>query len=193
MPETARFPPALVALVPVCYDKTQVVRQQSESKFPKFQRSFLERHGKGMSLFVTQLHFRPFPAPHFIKRPVVFDAHFLVLIVKAVGQARFSSSDIDGLCGVKIIKLAFIKLVALTVGDKFLFFAFLLYLPYGKERHFVPVVNGNVQPCKMIVACPISSFTAFKHIPKGQAVVIEDTENIITPSACHHEITAKPL
>ena len=39
----------------------------------------------------------------------------------------------------------------------------------------------------------ISSFTAFKHIPKGQAVFIKDTENIITPPACHHEITAKPL
>ena len=28
---------------------------------------------------------------------------------------------------------------------------------------------------------------------QGQAVVIEDTENIITPHACHHEITAQPL
>ena len=146
-----------------------------------------------MSLFITQLHFRPFPTPDFIKRPVVFAAHFLVLVIKAVGKPRFSSPDIDGLCGVKIIKLAFIKLVALTVGDKFLFLAFLLYLLYGKEQRFVPVVNGNVQPCEVIIACPVSAFTAFKHIPKGQAVVIEDTENIITPSAYHHEITAKPL
>lgn len=74
-----------------------------------------------MSLFITQLHFRPFPTPDFIKRPVVFAAHFLVLVIKAVGKPRFSSPDIDGLCGVKIIKLALVKMVALTVGDKFLF------------------------------------------------------------------------
>ena len=146
-----------------------------------------------MSLFITQLHFRPFPTPDFIKRPVVFAAHFLVLVIKAVGKPRFSSPDIDGLCGVKIIKLALVKMVALTVGDKLLFFTFLLYLLYGKERRFVPVVNGNVQPCEMVVSSPISPFTASEHIPKGQAVVIEDTENIITPPACHHEITAQPL
>ena len=45
----------------------------------------------------------------------------------------------DSLCSVEIVKLAFIKVVALTIGDKFLFFAFLLYLLYGKERRFVPV------------------------------------------------------
>ena len=146
-----------------------------------------------MSLFITQLHFRPFPTPDFIKRPVVFAAHFLVLVIKAVRQARFSSPDINGLCGVEIIKLALVKVIVLTVGNKFLFFAFLLYLLYGKERRFVPVVNGNVQPCEMIVARPISSLTAFKHIPKGQTVLIKDMENIITPSACHHEITAQPL
>ena len=91
LPETARFPPALVALIPVCYDKTQVVRQQSESQFPNLQRSCLKCHSKGMSLFITQLHFRPFPTPDFIKRPVVFAAHFLVLVIKAVGKPRFSS------------------------------------------------------------------------------------------------------
>ena len=123
-----------------------------ESQFPNLQRSCLKCHSKGMSLFITQLHFRPFPTPDFIKRPVVFAAHFLVLVIKAVGKPRFSSPDIDGLCGVKIIKLALVKMVALTVGDKFLFFTFLLYLLYGKERRFVPVVNGNVQPCEMVVS-----------------------------------------
>ena len=48
--------------------------------------------------------------------------YFLILVIKAVGQSRFTSTDINSLCGVEIIKLAFIKVVALTIRDKFLFF-----------------------------------------------------------------------
>ena len=55
---------------------------------------------------------------------------FLILVIKAVGQSRFSSTNINGLCGVEIIKLTFVKVIALTIRDKFLFFAFLLYLTH---------------------------------------------------------------
>ena len=39
-----------------------------------------------------------------------------------------------------------VKVVALTIRDKFLFFAFLLYLLYGKEWLFVLIINGNIKP-----------------------------------------------
>ena len=99
-------------------------------------------------------------------------------------------TPINGLCGVEIIKLAFVKVVALTIRDKFLFFAFLLYLLYGKEWLFVLIINGNIQSCEMEIIQSVSSLTASEHIPKSIIPTVENTENIITTSASHNKITA---
>jgi cellulose synthase/poly-beta-1,6-N-acetylglucosamine synthase-like glycosyltransferase len=80
--------------------------------------------------------------------------------------------------------------VALTIRDKFLFFAFLLYLLYGKKWLFVFIINGNIKPCEVEVILSVSSLTMFEHIPKSTIPTVENTENIITPSAGHNKITA---
>ena len=81
-------------------------------------------------------------------------------------------------------------MVALTIRNKFLFFAFLLYLLYGKEWLFVLIINGNIKPCEMEIIQSVSSLTMFEHIPKGIIPTVENTENIITTSASHNKITA---
>ena len=81
-------------------------------------------------------------------------------------------------------------MVALTIRNKFLFFAFLLYLLYGKEWLFVLIINGNIKSCKMEVIQSVSSLTMFEHIPKSTIPTVENTENIITTSASHNKITA---
>ena len=107
---------------------------------------------------------------------------FLILVIKAVRQSRFTSTDINSLCGVEIIKLAFIKVVALTIRDKFLFFAFLLYLLYGKEWLFVLIINGNIKPCEMEIIQSV--FSTVGIIPLGicSNIVSEDTDWIISIS-----------
>ena len=70
------------------------------------------------------------------------------------------------------------------------FFAFLLYLLYGKEWLFVLIINGNIKSCEMKIIQSVSSLTASEHIPKGIIPTVENTENIITTSASHNKITA---
>ena len=69
-----------------------------------------------------------------------------------------------------------------------IFFAFLLYLLYGKEWFFVLIINGNIKPCEVEIIQSISSLTTSEHIPKGIIPTVEDTENIITTSASHNKI-----
>ena len=67
-------------------------------------------------------------------------------------------------------------MVALTIRDKFLFFAFLLYLLYGKKWLFVFIINGNIKPCEVEVILSVSSLTMFEHIPKSTIPTVENSE-----------------
>ena len=65
-----------------------------------------------------------------------------------------------------------------------------LYLLYGKEWLFVLIINGNIKSCKVEVIPSVSSLATSEYIPKGIIPTVENTENIITPSASHNKITA---
>ena len=55
------------------YEKTKVViLGQDPYHCLLYTSSFLECHGKSMSLIITQLHFCPFPTADFIKRLIMF-------------------------------------------------------------------------------------------------------------------------